>query len=156
MKHMMIGLVLASSFMATPKQSMAVEVLTTAELASHCDSYPNLSDSADGQYCIRYIQGFIDGAVATDVRVMINIEAEANKEESFTERAFRTRMPSRSDSRRAAKYAEFCLGDPVPLKEVVSKVVRTLNADRESNGEGPARSAVYQALRTHYPCSEDE
>ncbi len=86
----------------------------------------------------------------------INIEAEANKEESFTERAFRARMPSRSDSRHAGKYAQLCLDDPVPLKEVVSKVVLTLNADRESKGEELARRLVYEALLKHSPCTEDE
>jgi len=54
----------------------AYEVLTAQELASNCKAVPEASDSTDGQYCIRYIQGFIDGAIATDARVMINIESE--------------------------------------------------------------------------------
>ncbi len=57
MKLMMIGLILAASFMLTSKQLMAVEVLTTAELVSHCDAYPNVSDGVDDQFCARYIQG---------------------------------------------------------------------------------------------------
>ena len=65
----------------------AVEVLTAEELASHCEAFPDDAESVDGEYCVRYIQGFIDGAVATDVRVMLNMDAE--KEETFTERAIR-------------------------------------------------------------------
>ena len=129
----------------------AVEVLTAEELASHCEAFPDDAESVDGEYCVRYIQGFIDGAVATDVRVMLNMEAE--KEETFTERAIRTRMIDRDLQRRAAGYAEFCLGDPVPLAEVVGKVVADLNERMKSmDSSGSARDAVYESLRRNYPC----
>lgn len=131
----------------------AVEVLSAEELASHCVAFPDESEGVDGQYCIRYIQGFIDGAVATDVRVMINIEADADRKESFSQRAIRMRAPDRSLQRRAAGYAEFCLGDPVPLVEVVTKVVDDLNERVKAlDSSATARDAVYESLRRHYPC----
>jgi hypothetical protein len=131
----------------------AVEILTAEELASHCVAFPDEVDSVDGQYCVRYIQGFIDGAVATDVRVMLNMEAESDDKESFTERAIRTRMIDRNSQRRAAGYAEFCLGDPVPLVEVVAKVVSDLDQRIKSlDSSGTARDVVYESLRRHYPC----
>jgi hypothetical protein len=53
----------------------------------------------------------------------------------------------------AAIYAEYCLGDPVPLKEVVDHVVVDAQ-DPEVVARIPlARDLVYQALRTHYPCT---
>ena len=62
------------------------------ELVVHCKVMDQEPAGADAQYCIRYIQGFIDGAVATDVRVMLNAEAApGRKNESFSERAKRTR-----------------------------------------------------------------
>ena len=129
----------------------AVEVLSAEELASHCEAFPDDATSVDGEYCVRYIQGFIDGAIATDVRVMLNMDAE--KEESFTERAIRTRMIDRDLQLRAAGYAEFCLGDPVPLAEVVTKVVADLNERMKSmDSSGSARDAVYESLRRNYPC----
>ena len=131
----------------------AVEVLPARELASHCTAFPDDSTSADGEYCVRYIQGFIDGAVATDARVMLNMQSEMEERESFSERAKRTRVPNRRELRRAAEYAEFCLGDPVPLREVVTKVVDDLNAALDGLPEdATARDFVYQSLRTHYPC----
>ena len=75
----------------------AIEVLTVHELVCHCALMKTEPEGADAQYCIRYVQGFIDGAVATDVRVMLNTESSADREESFSERAKRTRAPSRSD-----------------------------------------------------------
>jgi len=130
----------------------AVEVLTTQELAAHCKVLPNDYDSADGQYCIRYIQGFIDGAVATDVRVMLNLEAGLARKETFSERAMRVRGP---DLQRAAGYAEFCLGDPVPLLEVVEKIVADLAAQKQLVPEAEARQFVYTSLRKHYPCEKE-
>ncbi len=129
----------------------AYEVLTAKEIASHCKALPNASDSADGQYCIRYIQGFIDGAVATDARVMINLESELANE-TFSQRAIRIRSPGRSIYRRAARYAEFCLGDPVLLREIVDTVVNDLFKREHLEPETSARDLVYTSLRKHYPC----
>ena len=131
----------------------AYEVLTAEELASHCKAVPEDSDSIDGQYCIRYIQGFIDGAIATDARVMINIESEfAN--ETFSQRAIRLRAPDRELRGRSARYAEFCLGDPVPLREVVDKVISDLFERNHLEAENSARDLVYASLRKHYPCKK--
>lgn len=136
------------------QQAAAYEVLTAKDLASHCKALPDASDSADGQYCIRYIQGFIDGAVATDVRVMINLESEfAN--ETFSERAIRLRSPNRKTYYgRAARYAEFCLGGPVPLREVVDNIVADLFGRKYLEPETSARDLVYSSLRKHYPCKK--
>lgn len=131
----------------------AYEVLTARELASHCVAIPKASDSADGQYCIRYIQGFIDGAVATDARVMVNLESELANE-TFSQRAIRLRAPDREVYRRSARYAEFCLGDPVPLHEVVDKIVTDLFERKYLEAEVTARDLVYASLRKHYPCKK--
>ena len=138
------------SIIATP--AIAVEVLSAEALAGYCESFA--ADSDSGKPCERYVQGFIDGAVATDVRVMLNVEAAQAREksETFTERAMRTRIGT-TDVQRAAGYAEFCLGDPVPLREVVAKVVADLNTDAGGlDSSTPARDLVYESLRRHYPC----
>ena len=146
-------LALVLAFLLTVSAARAVEVLTVHELISHCHRIEAEPEGTDAQYCIRYIQGFIDGAVATDVRVMLNVEADPDNRESFTQRAMRTRTPSRADQIRAAQLAGFCLGDPLPLREVVSRVVADLVAlDIGDTAESPARDAVYQSLLDHYPC----
>ena len=143
-----------SALMLTPA-SRAVEVLTVHELISHCEVMEAEPEGTDAQYCIRYIQGFIDGAVATDVRVMLNTEEDDERAETFTERAKRTRAASRSDRFQAAQLAGFCLGDPLNLREVVDAVVTDLTTlDAGDRAGSPARDAVYDSLRTHYPCDE--
>ena len=134
----------------------AVEVLSVHELVSHCELMEEEPEGADAQYCIRYIQGFIDGAVATDVSVMLHAEADSSGTESFSERAKRTRTTTRADQFRAARLAGFCLGDPLPLQDVVDRVVVDLVAlDVKDTAQSPARDAVYASLRAHYPCPNE-
>ena len=148
MTHRALWLVGIALFIIPLQQTQAVEPLTAQELVLHCKAFPDQADSIDGQYCIRYIQGFIDGAVATDTRVLLNVEADHNHKETYSERATRTRT-ARS---RAAIYAEFCLGDPVPLREVVEKVVNDLNQRKHTEEGLAAGTAVYASLRKNYPC----
>lgn len=149
-------LVLVILMLVAAPVARAVEVLTVHELASHCHRLEAEPDGVDSQYCIRYIQGFIDGAVITDVTVMLGIETETQKGETFSERAKRTRAPSRLDQDRAAHLAGFCLGDPLPLRDVVSFVVADLvKLDLGETPQSPAREAVYESLRNHYACTDE-
>ncbi len=137
-------------------EATAVEALSTEELVLHCAVYEDDPDGEDGIFCVRYVQGFIDGAVATDERVTYNVAAEYDKRESFTERAIRTRVGSRIERYGPSYYAEFCLGDPVPLAEVVEVVVADLLSLESFEGREHARDVVYATLRREYPCETDD
>ncbi len=148
------GGVLALGFLL--QQAAAVEPLSTEELAEHCLHYHDDPHGKDAVFCARYVQGFIDGAVATDERVTLNVAAEIRRDESLTERAFRTRAPSRLLANYGATvYAEFCLGAPVPLKEVVEHVIEDLRQHQVIEAHLLARDAVYAVLRRDYPCAVD-
>jgi len=144
-----VGLVL----LAAGPPAKAVEVLSAEELASHCALLNSQPDGADAQYCIRYIQGFIDGAIATDVNVMLNAETVSDAGETFSERAKRTRAPSRADQHRAAQLAGFCLGEPLSLQSVVDVIVADLQVlDSNTEQGASAMEVVYASLQQHYPC----
>jgi hypothetical protein len=130
----------------------AVEALSTEELVSHCSKYHDENASEDRTFCIRYIQGFIDGAVATDEHVANNVSQEFGQGESYSERAARTRIGARLDRYGPSVYADYCLGDPVPLVEVVERVVADLANEAVAAKYPLARDAVYDTLRAHYPC----
>lgn len=133
-----------------------VEPLSTAELISHCRYYEEAPDGADGIFCVRYIQGFIDGAVATDERVTYNVAREfEDSASSFRQRAVRTRLGQRLERFGPSVYAEFCLGDPVPLAEVVRKVIADLEQLDDAADIPLAGNLVYRTLREQYPCSND-
>ena len=108
-----------------------------------------------GVFYVRVTQGFIDGAVASDERVTNNVAAEYDKDESFSERAIRTRLGSRTE-RFKTYYAEFCLGEPVPLKTVVELVVTDLENTRRVTNQPLARDFVYTTLRQQFPCEAPE
>jgi hypothetical protein len=133
----------------------AVEALSTEELVSHCIYYEQDPESVDGVFCVRYIQGFIDGAVATDERVTNNVANEYDRDESFSERAIRTRVGNRLE-RFETYYAEFCLGEPVPLKTVVELVVADLDNTQRIANQPLARDFVYATLRAQFPCEAPE
>ena len=136
--------------------ALAVEALSTEELISHCAVYEEDPDGEDGIFCVRYIQGFIDGAVVTDERVTYNVANEYDKDETFTERAIRTRLGSRIDRYGPSYYAEFCLGEPVPLAEVARVVIADLLQIEDLEGRELAREVVYATLRREYPCEADD
>ena len=146
--------ILLAAFVAPA--TFAVEPLSTEELAEHCAYYPTDQTGTDAVFCVRYIQGFIDGAVATDERVTKNVSDEYEKRESFTDRAIRTRAPDQRMKRYGATvYAEFCLGAPVPLEEVVLRVIADLSQAEVLTEHALARDAVYTVLRRDYPCQID-
>jgi hypothetical protein len=142
------------SFLLPFHIAKAVEPLSIAELTAHCSHYKKDSSDADAVFCIRYIQGFIDGAIAIDERVVMNVIAKSNDKETFAERAMRTRK-ARSKSANLAFYAEFCLGTPIPLKSVVEKIITNFNKRKHSSKEELARDAVYFILRNEYPCTKE-
>ena len=135
--------------------ALAVEALSTEELISHCKFYDEDPEGVDGIFCVRYIQGFIDGAVATDERVTLNVAKEYDQAETITQRAIRNRLGSRMEQFGPSYYAEFCLGDPLPLVEVAKTVMKVLEALEELEGNELARDVVYATLRREYPCNTD-
>lgn len=150
----MLGATLAAMLMA-PSLS-AVEALSTEELTLHCELYHDENASEDRTFCVRYIQGFIDGAVATDVSVTNNVTKEYSEGETYSERATRTRIGARLKRYGPSVYAEYCFGDPVPLAEVVEHVVNDLTDKSIAEKYPLARDVVYLSLRTHYPCVIEE
>lgn len=155
-RNVTLGLWIFTGVLLAAPSAWAVEALSTAELVSHCDRYHDDSASEDRTFCIRYIQGFIDGAVATDERVANNVTREFGEGESYSERAARTRIGARLQRYGSSVFADYCLGDPVPLLEVVERVVADL-ADEALTAKYPlARDAVYATLRQHYPCQIED
>lgn len=153
---LLTGLTVLAALLSIEK-ALAVEPLSTKDLAEHCIRYAEDPTGEDAIFCVRYVQGFIDGAVATDERVTLNVVAEIERKETFAQRAMRVRTPSRSLSRYGATvYAEFCLGAPVPLREVVEHVINDLMNRKVLEDTLLARDAVYAVLRRDYPCEADD
>lgn len=131
----------------------AVDPLTATTLKRYCENYAEDPESVLSQKCVAYVGGFLDGAVATDQRVAENVVSEIEQDESFSQRAIRTRVYGRLRDYGPSVYADFCIGDPVPLKEVVLHVIEDIES-RESLKGTTAQNVVYSSVREHYPCDQ--
>lgn len=145
----------ACAFLLIAERAHSVEPLSTPELAEHCAFYYDDRDGKDAIFCVRYVQGFIDGAVATDARVLENVAKQFDEDETFAERAIRSRIGNRISRRGPTVYADFCLGEPDSLEEVVEKVVDDLANRKVLDQDLLARDAVFSTLRREYPCEVD-
>lgn len=153
MRALFISMVAVSCLAAVPRAS-AVEPLTAMQLQQVCEDYRVDADDPWSLLCLYYVKGFLDGAVATDERVAENVAAEYEKDETFTERAIRTRIGNRLARFGPSVYAEFCVGQPDPIADVLLRVIEEL--DRYDDLEGiQAQTVVYDTLRRHYPCGSE-
>ena len=153
---MRVSLIIAVtvSFLIVAPRASAIEPLTAEQLQQACVEFRGQADSPYSALCVYYVKGFLDGAVATDGRVAENVAAEIEEAESFTDRAIRTRVGSRLEEYGPSVYAEFCVGQPDPITEVVMHVVEELERYDDLDGV-QAQSVVYASLRRHYPCEVD-
>lgn len=151
MRTLIISVAALSCLIIAPPTS-AIEPLTAIQLKTICADAVDNPDSAESRLCVYYVKGFLDGAVATDGRVAENVASEIEEEETFTERAIRTRVITRLRDYGPSVYAEFCVGQPDPIADVVLHVVEEL--DRyEDLTRVQAQTVVYASLRRHYPCT---
>ena len=133
--------------------SSAIEPLTAEELAEICADVDLSPENSESRPCATYVKGFLDGAVATDARVAENVASEFDDEETFTERAIRTRIIDRMNRFGPSVYADFCVGQPDPIADVLLHVVEELERYDGLSGV-QAQDVVYASLLRHYPCDE--
>lgn len=148
-----ISITLITLLLAGMSSVHAIEPLTAKQLHEICIDDGELRQDDEGRLCLFYIKGFLDGAVATDARVAENVADEADKE-TFSERAIRTRVINRLEKYGPSVYADFCIGEPDPIVDVLDHVVERL-ATVKNMEEIQAQAVVYGALREHYPCPEE-
>lgn len=132
---------------ATPLN--ALDTLSAGSLAAQCLANGD-SGEAPGDACTAYVRGFVDGAVATDPKVSLNVVRELESAETFTERALRTRVGARIERFGPSVYADFCVPQPAPLWEITDFVIAELRSMEDP--DEPAREVVYRALKANYPC----
>ena len=137
---------LAAALLLAATPLHALNTMTAGELAQDCAG----QSGATTPTCVAFVRGFIDGALATDPRVAMNVERELSRDETFTERAYRTRLGQRMDRYGPSYFADFCIPTPVPLQDIVDQVVADLRQVSDRNE--PARELVYRTLRRGYPC----
>lgn len=146
--------VVAVAWSLAATEVAAIEPLTAAELKEICADVDLAPENSESRPCITYVKGFLDGAVATDGRVAENVASEYDKEETFSERAIRTRIIDRMNRFGPSVYAEFCVGQPDPIADVVRHVIEEFDLYDDLDGV-QAQQVVYASLRRHYACDTE-
>lgn len=129
----------------------AVAWMSGQEFVNHCRTYTESPTNNGGVICLSYIQGFLEGAEATDGVVERSVREEYKEKNTFTERAIITRLGERAKRYGATSYAQYCLESTVSIHAVVNAVIQFIDANPNHIEKG-AREVVYGALMKTYPC----
>jgi hypothetical protein len=153
-KQLLSGLSIGLLFvlLAMPNQVSAVQPLTLKEFNYLCKDYDAHPKQSESQQCARYIKGFIDGAIATDIGVRTAQKLNSDDAQTFSERATSNRTSSRVRSYGVSESSDFCLGDPVVISHVIATVTENIKNIKDQNRS--ALGAMFQILKDNYPCKK--
>ena len=128
--------------------AQALETLSREELLVLCRS----DSPADVAVCAGYINGFLDGAFATDPGVVDGVVREMQAEESFSERAVRTRLGISLERFGPSYYAGFCIPEDLPMATIVDELLEAAQGEVDHPAGENARDYLYRLLQTRHPC----
>ena len=130
----------------------AMEWLSTEQLEDSCDAFLAGSSESDAALCLAFMQGFIAGTDAAPLQnPAVSDARKPPKDESFSERATRTRLSTLQLMQLRANQPAYCLDDELSAVDIVETVAGFLESHEEvlhlTNAE-----AVYAALVHEFPC----
>ena len=122
-----------------------------AALMASCLALGKAANSEAGQLCELYQQGYIAGALATDLANAEELARAGAAESEFMKRALRTRVGSRDAANSPTIFLHFCLPDDQPIDNVISTLRSHLIPDIDNMAA--LNKVLYGALRVEYPCN---
>jgi hypothetical protein len=141
-------------FVIAPAPASTMEWLSGVELERSCSLFLDDPRSKDGALCLAFMQGFIAGSDATEGAVMDTAARSKSANESYAERAARTRVGTlRLQRLQASGLAEYCVDKDTPAVEVVKQITAYLE-DHPEASDLTAYDAVREALVHSFPCDE--
>jgi hypothetical protein len=116
--------------------------LTSVELYELCLAYGRAPESEEAQACAAYVRGFIEGSEQVVLR---NHDKEA-RPESFSERAWRTRLGASPPKPR------YCLKARLPLREFIAQMLKQAEHNPPTE-DSSADALLYGTLSRFHRCS---
>lgn len=109
------ALMLVASILTMRHAAADLAPLTSIELHELCLAYVHAAQSEEAHRCAAYVRGFVEGSE----RILLRAdEAKVTRRETFSERAWRTRLGIGAPSR-----PEYCLDATVSLRELIGRVL---------------------------------
>jgi Rap1a immunity proteins len=116
--------------------------LTSMELHELCVAYIRAPESEEAQACAAYVRGFIEGSE----QVVLRNHDEEARPESFSERAWRTRLGANPPKHR------YCLKERLSLRQFIAQMLK--QAERKPPTEDSSADALlYGTLSRFHRCS---
>jgi hypothetical protein len=141
-KHALLPPVLFTATLATQLHAAELEPLTSVELHALCRAYVHSPESEDARACAAYVRGFIEGSELVIVR---GEDVQPLRQESFSERAWRTRLGiSRPEPR-------YCLSPAVTLQELIAQLLAQAE-QKPPAGDVSAGALLYATLSRFHRC----
>lgn len=117
--------------------------LTSVQLHELCLAYVEAPESENAKACAAYVRGFIEGS---DRIVLLSDDPAQAHEETFSERAWRTRLGMRSPKPR------YCLKEALSMEEFITQLL--MHAEHKPpEQDTSAHELLYGALSRFHRCS---
>jgi len=141
-------------FAVAPAPATAMEWLSGHELERSCGLLLDDPQSKEGALCLAFMQGFIAGSGTAEGTASDSVPSSRSGDESYAERAARTRLGTlRLQRLRAMGTAEYCVDEDTSALDVVKEITAYLEKHPEAS-DLTATGAVHEALIRSFPCDK--
>ena len=131
---------LAIVLVSVSPSARSLELTSAIQLTERCRVSMEDWHGPDGQFCDAYLRGFVDGSP------LVAIQGPRSSE-SFTQRAFRTRL-----GRPVSARPQYCIASETTMQDLV---VQLLTQAREAppRVDTDASVLIYSMLARYHPCT---
>jgi hypothetical protein len=138
-KRTVLPLLLLTPALIVRLNAAELAPLTSVELHELCLAYVRAPKSEDARACAAYVRGFIEGS---DQVVIRSVVAKELRRESYSERAWRTRLGM------STPEPHYCLDKALSLRAFVTQVL--MQAERKPPAKDMSASALLYATLSHF------
>ena len=141
---------LSLSIVAVCLPAPAAAWLSSGEIEHHCGALRDDPQSEAAMPCAAFLQGFLAGVAAHAARVRALAGAD---EETFTDRAARTRIGTRLRLARMDEIGApaYCLTEDVTVRHLLESLLAYYD-EHPSDLDFTANEVLHQALVDSFPC----
>lgn len=145
-----LALIMPAALVAQPTSlNHSIEQWDSERFGQHCRTFLEEPESSEGSLCHGFVLGFMAGVRAVQKSVAPTVD-----DETFSERATRTRVGSRLRRQSLDALPSFCLGADTALSDIVEAALAYLDAEPDG-GDASVSDAVRRALSQGLPCDFD-
>jgi hypothetical protein len=141
LRRSMHTIVILSSWSTATGSDLAP--LSSAELHAQCLAYARAPTSTEGQLCEAYLRAFVEGSD----QIRFGPAKDANRDESFTARALRTRYGSH-----ALPRSRYCVNSSVTANDLIMQLLVQAESMPPDKNQSAA-TLIYATVNRYHRCN---